>query len=33
MGWGALVGMTIVLDTLTSTLVLIEELICALLWK
>lgn len=32
MGWGALVGMTLVLDALISSLDLVE-LICALLWK
>jgi len=31
--WGALIGMTLVLDALTSSLVLVEELICALLLK
>lgn len=33
MGWGALVGMSLILDALLSSLVLVEEMICALLWK
>lgn len=32
-GWGALVRMTLVLDALTTDRTLVEELICALLWK
>lgn len=31
--WGAVVGKTLVLDALISILVLVEELVCALLWK